>query len=72
MNETTVKTCVSCKHFGGPDAEVYGIPRTPVGPECKHPGAVSRDMIFGKAYCQSERQTNKGCGKQGKLWVSKS
>lgn len=41
------------------------------GPECKHPDAASRDMINGKAYCYAERNNNKGCGKQGKLWVSR-
>lgn len=48
-------------------------PRGVQNPECKHPQAASRDLIYGKAYCANEREMkgNKGCGKQGKLWEAK-
>ena len=76
---TEVRTCVSCKHFSGQEAQHYyphpdphGLVReVNKGPECKHPGAVTRDMVFGKAFCINERNNNKGCSKQGKLWETK-
>lgn len=76
MSETVVKTCVSCKHFSGSEAEPYmanlqGLVQQQ-GPECKAPGAKTRDMVLGKAYCRAERNDKKGCGPTGKLWVSKN
>ena len=71
MNDQAVKTCVSCKHFNGPDAEPY-VQQYPVRQEplCEHPSATTRDPIYGKALARAERaDTNKkGCGRQGKLW----
>lgn len=71
-----MKVCVECKHCGSQGAEPYlgGIApagRGNNGPECNHPEAASRDMVNGKAYCYQERNTNKGCGKQGKLWQTR-
>lgn len=65
----SVKTCISCRHFKE-GASVYQphLPQTEPQPECESPKAHSRDMIYGKAYARSERNDNKGCGKQGKLW----
>lgn len=72
MTEEVVKTCVSCKHFQGPQ-DVYTAQMTmqKEPPLCTHPSAASRDMIYGKAFCHTERADKKGCGKQGKLWASK-
>jgi hypothetical protein len=78
---TEVKTCVNCKSFrGGQDAQVYyphadphGFTRSVNnGPECGHPKAATRDLVFGKAFCLNERNSKKGCGKQGKLWEAKT
>ena len=69
-----VRTCISCEHMKEVQAEVYNphARRSPSqGPECNHPKAHSRDMIYGKAFCINERNDNKGCGKQGKLWESR-
>jgi hypothetical protein len=68
-----VRTCVSCTHFKGPENIYMQRMQLPNhdAPTCEHPQAASRDMIYGKAYCQNERNDKKGCGKQGKLWVSK-
>lgn len=73
MTDTAVKTCVSCKHFKGPE-NLYAMQNTPGmnEPSCEHPQAASRDPIYGKALCRVERNTKKGCGTQGKLWASKS
>lgn len=69
MNDTIVKTCVSCMHFKG-EENVYMAQLQPrqQAAECMHPKAASRDPIYGKALCSAERSNNKGCGKQGKLW----
>lgn len=73
MSEEGVRTCVSCVHFKGPDNLYMQRMQVPNqdAPTCQHPKAASRDMIYGKAYCQNERAGTKGCGKQGKLWASK-
>ena len=72
MSEFTVKTCASCKHFRGPEnLYVAQMMNQKEEPTCEHPDAASRDMIYGKALCRVERVTNKGCGKQGKLWESR-
>jgi hypothetical protein len=65
-----VKTCVGCKHSKNIEAEPYmaQLQPRPHDPECSHPKAASRDLVNGKAYCRQERNNNKGCGKQGKLW----
>lgn len=75
-----VKTCVGCTHIGEQGAEPYNPHPNPhgfaqqvnKGPECRHPKAVTRDLVFGKAYCINERNNNKGCGKHGKLWEAKT
>jgi hypothetical protein len=75
-----VKTCVSCKHMGDQPPEPYmphGNPhgfqqQVNRGPECRSQRAVTRDMVYGKAFCINERNSAKGCGKQGKLWEPKS
>lgn len=72
MTENTIKACVDCKHFMGQQAQPYLGPVTVQSPpECRHPEAASRDMIYGKALCQNERNDKKGCGKQGRLWTPK-
>ena len=78
---TEIRTCVNCKHIGGPDAEVYyphpfqnqfGGAQVNRGPECRNEKAATLDPVYGKAYCIAERQSKKGCGKQGKLWETKN
>lgn len=72
MNDAVVKTCVSCAKFGGPEAEPYPVRmQSDAGPECKHPEARTRDLVYGKAFCRKERNDTKGCGPKGRLWVSK-
>lgn len=72
-----MNACIDCKHFNaGNDNQVYN-PHQPYGrpePQCGHPGATSRDVIYGRALCQSERSemNKKGCGPKGKLWEPKS
>ena len=69
-----MNACIDCKHFKGVEAEPYNphsLPLRPNNPECGHPQAVTRDLIYGKALCQNERASNKGCGKAGKLWEPK-
>ena len=75
-----VKACVDCKHIGDAAAEPYMPHGNPhgfamhvnKGPECNHPNAKTRDLVYGKAFCINERNNNKGCGKKGKLWEPKS
>ena len=70
-----MKACVECKHFKGAQAnQAYQphLPQREAQPECLHPEASSRDMIYGKAFCHTERTATKGCGKQGKLWQPKA
>lgn len=73
-DDDEVRTCVTCKHFKGPENH-YVAQMTPGpmdrSPQCAHPKAASRDMIYGKAYCTMERQSKKGCGQKGVLWESK-
>lgn len=73
MSEIAVKTCVSCQHFKGP-VNLYmqqmQIPSRDA-PTCEHPNAVSRDPIYGRAFCQTERNSKRGCGPSGKLWEQK-
>jgi hypothetical protein len=68
-----IRTCASCKHFKGPENLYVAHMQLPNrdSPTCEHPKAASRDMIYGKAFCVTERQTQKGCGKKGRLWDSK-
>lgn len=71
-----IRTCVTCSHIGeqppeayNPHADPHGFTRqVNRGPECKSPAAITRDLVFGKAFCINERNNNKGCGKKGKLW----
>ncbi len=67
-----VRACVACRHFKGLEAEPYlaQYQRTPQ-PECQHPKAATRDLIYGKALCHQERASKKGCGQQGKLWEAR-
>jgi hypothetical protein len=64
-----IKACIECQHFKAAD-NLYTphAPRRESQPECLHPQAASRDLVYGKALCYNERAANKGCGKQGKLW----
>lgn len=74
MSEEAVRTCVSCAYFKGQENEIYNPhapQRTAQGPECTHPRASSRDMVYGKAFCLNERNSNKGCGRKGKLWEAR-
>lgn len=67
-----VLACVQCRHFKGQEAEPYlGAMQPRNEPECAHPKAATRDLIYGKAMCRQERNNNKGCGKQGKLWEAR-
>jgi hypothetical protein len=70
----SVRTCISCLHFKGPENLYVAQMQVPNRdhPTCEHPKAASRDMIYGKAFCHIERSDTKGCGKKGKLWVSKN
>ena len=74
MSDSGVKACVDCQHFKGP-ANYYSaqmqLPNRDE-PTCENPKAVTRDPIYGKAFCRNERNDKKGCGKQGKLWASKT
>lgn len=71
MNDE-VRACVACRHFKGLEAEPYLAHVQPrQQPECMNPRAATRDLIYGKAYCQQERSSKKGCGQQGKLWEAK-
>jgi hypothetical protein len=64
-----VKVCIECRHYEGPQAQVYLGPMTVTQqPVCKHPDAVTRDMVTGRCLCTNERNFTKGCGKQGRLW----
>ena len=68
MNDE-VRACVACKHFKGLEAEPYLAQiQARDKPECKHPKAATRDLIYGIAYCHQERASKKGCGTTGKLW----
>ena len=70
MSEGEVRTCAECKHFkGAPD--YYHMQQVRQEPQCGHPKAVSRELIYGMAMCRNERATKKGCGPLGKLWESK-
>lgn len=64
-----IRTCISCAHFKGAE-NIYPV-QPQQNPECTHPKAASRDLLYGKAFCANERNTQKGCGKKGKLWASK-
>lgn len=67
-----VRACVDCKHFKGIEAEPYLAQVQPKQkPECQNPRAASRELIYGKAFCENERNNNKGCGRKGKLWEPK-
>lgn len=70
MSDIEVKTCADCKYFKGPQ-DYYHMQQVRQEPQCEHPKAVSRELIYGMAICRTERNTKKGCGPQGKLWVSK-
>lgn len=64
--------CAECRHFKGDGNEVYmaQLKSEKPQPECLHPGAKTRDPIYGKCYCQTERNMGK-CGKSGKLFEAK-
>lgn len=68
MNEE-VKTCVSCRWFEKAE-NVYNphVSQVERPPRCTNTAAATRDLIYGTALCQLERDSRKGCGKQGKLW----
>ena len=66
-----VKACAACKWFKGPEnAYVAQMTMQREEAQCEHPNAASKDLIYGKTFCRTERQTSRGCGKKGKLWVS--
>ncbi len=68
MNDE-VRACVNCKHFKGLEAEPYLAQiKNTHQPECQHPKAASRDLIYGRAYCVQERASKRGCGQKGILW----
>lgn len=64
-----MKICSECEHFKGDQAQVYmaQLNNSRPQPECTHPDAKTRDPIYGKCFCQNERNMGK-CGKSGKLW----
>jgi hypothetical protein len=77
MSDAPVKTCATCRHFGGPPQEYYTphvIFNQPRGDQarCNNPNAATRDLIYGHCFCYTERNEQKGCGKQGKLWESQA
>lgn len=74
MSDEEVKTCVSCSSFEGPTTLYMQQMQLPSrdSPTCKHPKAATRDPIYGRAFCQNERQSKKGCGPKGKLWEKKT
>lgn len=65
--------CAECKHFKSDGAEVYmaQLSSNKPMPECGHPLAKTRDPIYGKCFCQNERNMGK-CGKSGKLFEPKT
>lgn len=65
-----VKTCATCKYFKGPQ-DYHHMQQMRQEPQCEHPKAISRDLIYGHALCRVERTQKRGCGQQGKLWESK-
>lgn len=69
-----VRTCVTCKHFKGPEsiyAQQMQLPNRDQ-PTCEHPKAASRDLIYGRCFCTTERNSKRGCGQKGKFWEQKS
>lgn len=64
--------CVECKHCKGGEP-LYPVPMQNDQFQCMHPNAASRDMVTGKAFCLTERNTEdkNACGKTGKLWEKK-
>lgn len=71
MNDE-VRACVACKQFKGLDAEPYLAHVQPSQePQCMHPKAATRDLIYGKALCRQERASKKGCGPKGTLWEAR-
>ena len=65
--------CAECKHFKGDanDAYMAQLQSQRPAPECTHPEAKTRDPIYGKCFCQNERQMG-SCGKSGKLFEAKT
>lgn len=70
-----VKTCVGCLHSKGADENQIYNPHAPAmfrrpELECGHPKAMTRDPVYGKTLCYTERSevNKKGCGPKGKLW----
>lgn len=68
-----IRTCIACKHYKGPENIYVAQMQLPSRdqPQCAHPKAASRDMIYGRCFCTAERNNNKGCGKKGKFWEPK-
>ena len=67
-----MRVCIEFKWYKGVQAQPYLGPVTVESqPECEHPDAVTRDMVYGKCRCINERNSPKGCGKTGKLWTSR-
>lgn len=69
-----MKVCAECKHFEerGPHGLARVTHKGPIeAPRCRHPEAISRDAVYGVAYCETERAAKKGCGKEARLWVAK-
>ena len=66
-----MNTCIECKYFrqDGIGIIVDSNP-SPKSAMCMHPKAMTRDVIYGNAYCQTERMASgkSACGKAGKLW----
>lgn len=63
--------CTDCKYFKqeGMGIMVEADPKMAL---CMHPKAATRDMIYGRAFCQTERgASGKACGRTGKLWEKK-
>lgn len=67
-----IRACVGCKWFKGMEAVPYLAQHPPrEQPECLNPKAMTRDVIYGKAYCHQERASKKGCGTGGRLWEAR-
>lgn len=67
-----MRACVQCKWAKNANSNIYGLdPRNLPPLECLYEKAVTRDPVWGVALCQLERNSARGCGKNGKFWEKK-
>ena len=68
-----IRTCAECIHRTEDrtflQAQQAGQPEW----VCRHPAAMTRDVVTGLCYCRAERESARAgaCGKSGKLWEAK-